>query len=176
MSRIFGSPAQLGYVVRDVQVAMDAWLTHGVGPWFYFANVEPNDFRHRGVASSLRMSVAIANSGHLQVELIEQLGDAPSLYKEFLDSGHEGFQHISYWTTDYQTLYDKALSAGYVVGHEGSIGSDHGRFAYLENDRALGTDTLVEISDVTGPKGTFFEHVREAAAGWDGSQPIRQFT
>ena len=173
VSRIFGNPAQLGYVVRDVQAAMHAWLTHGVGPWFYFANVEPDDFRHRGVASPLRMSVAIANSGDWQVELIEQIGDAPSLYKEFLDSGHEGFQHISYWTTDYDALYDKALSAGYVVGHEGAIGGDRGRFAYLDNDRALGSDTLIEISEISGRKGTFFEHVREVAASWDGSQPIR---
>jgi hypothetical protein len=29
MSRVFGSAAQLGYVVRDAQPAMGAWLTHG---------------------------------------------------------------------------------------------------------------------------------------------------
>jgi hypothetical protein len=47
--------------------------------------------------------------------LIQQLGDAPSFYKEFLDAGREGMQHISYWTTDYQALYGKALSVGYEV-------------------------------------------------------------
>ncbi len=174
MSLIFGAPCQLGYVVRDIRAAMDAWTRHGVGPWFYIENVEADYFRHRGVDSPLQMSVAIANSGPLQLELIQQRNDAPSLYREFLDSGREGFQHISYWTTDYQDLYDRALSLGYAVGHEGSIGGERGRFAYLEREDARASETLIEISDVSGPKGAFFDHVRETAAGWDGSDPIRK--
>jgi hypothetical protein len=174
MSRIFGSPAQLGYVVRDIEAAMNAWVAQGVGPWFYFENVETDYFRHRGADSPMRMSVALANSGPLQIELIQQRNDAPSLYKEFIDSGREGFQHVSYWTTDYQGLYDSALSLGYVVGHEGSIGGEQGRFAYLENEDTPTTGTLIEISDVSGPKGLFFTHVRELAEGWDGTEPIRR--
>ena len=160
--------------MRDIDAAMDAWTRQGVGPWFYIENVEADYFRHRGVESPLQMSVALANSGPLQLELIQQRNDAPSLYREFLDGGREGFQHISFWTTDYQALYDRALSLGYSVGHEGAIGGEHGRFAYLERDDARASDTLIEISDVSGPKGAFFEHVREAAAGWDGSDPVRR--
>jgi hypothetical protein len=173
MSRIFGNPAQMGYVVRDVRAAMDAWIEHGVGPWFYFDKVETDYFRYRGADSPLQMSVAIANSGDLQIELIQQRNDAPSLYKEFLDSG---LQHVAYWTTDYQALYDKALDEGYVVGHEGSIGGEQGRFAYLEKAGTAGSGTMIEISDISGPKGMFFAHVREVAANWDGSDPIRQLT
>jgi len=32
---------------------------------------------------------------------------------------------------------------------------------------------VVEISDISGSKGAFFEHIRKVAAGWDGSDPIR---
>jgi len=174
MSQIFGNPAQLGYIVRDIRAGMDAWLAQGIGPWFYFENVETDYFRHRGVDSPMRMSAAIANSGALQIELIQQRNDAPSMYKEFLDAGREGFQHVSYWTTDYQTLYDKALALGYQVGHEGAIGGEQGRFAYLENSGTPGTGTVMEISDVSGSKGVFFAHVREVAESWDGSEPIRQ--
>jgi Glyoxalase/Bleomycin resistance protein/Dioxygenase superfamily len=174
MSRIFGTPAQLGYVVRDIDTAMGAWVAQGVGPWFYVEEVTTDWFRHRGVDSPLRMSVALANSGALQIELIQPRNDAPSLYKEFLDSGREGFQHVSYWTTGYQDLYDEALSAGYVVGHEGSIGGEQGRFAYLENEATPATGTIIEISDVSGPKGLFFAHVREAAETWDGTEPVRR--
>ncbi|HTY97537.1 MAG TPA: VOC family protein [Solirubrobacteraceae bacterium] len=174
MSRIFGSPSQLGYIVRDIRAGMDAWVAQGVGPWFYFENIETDYFRHRGVESPLRMSAAIANSGPLQIELIQQRNDAPSLYREFLDSGREGFQHISYWTTEYELLHSRALARGYVVGHEGSIGGEQGRFAYLESPQTLATGTVIEISDVSGPKGQFFAHVRELAADWDGTEPIRQ--
>ena len=102
MSRIFGQIAQIGYVVRDIRASMDNWVQSGVGPWFYVDRVQLDYFRHRGVDSDMEMSVAVANSGDIQIELIKPRNDAPSVYKEFLDSGREGMQHIAYWTTDYQ--------------------------------------------------------------------------
>lgn len=117
------------------------------------------------------MSIALANSGDLQIELIQQRNDAPSMYKEFLDAGHEGLQHMSFWTHDHQGLYDKALALGYTVGHEGSIGGKLGRFAYFDTQAHPGT--IIEISDISGPKGKTFAHIRQVAANWDGSDPIR---
>jgi hypothetical protein len=173
MSRIFGAIRQNGYVVRDVRAAMDHWINvMGVGPWFYFDPVKIDYFRYHGAPVNPEMSVALANSGDLQIELIQQRNDAPSMYKEFLGSGREGLQHVAYWTTDYQALYDRALSLGYRVGHEGQIGGTQGRFAYFETEAHPGT--VIEISDISGPKGTFFELVRQAAIGWEGSDPIRQ--
>ena len=99
MSRIFGAVCQNGYVVRDIRAAMDHWVNvMGVGPWYYIDQVKTDYFRHRGHDSAVEMSIALANSGDLQIELIQQRNDAPSMYKEFLDSGREGLQHMSYWT------------------------------------------------------------------------------
>jgi len=172
MSRIFGQISQLGYVVRDVCGAMDHWIRNGVGPWFYIDRVKTDYFRHRGVDSAMQMSVAIANSGDLQIELIQQRNDAPSMYKEFLDAGREGLQHVAYWTKEYQALYDRALALGYVVGQEGCIGGELGRFAYLDTEHHPGT--VIELSDVSGPKGALFEYVRKLAVDWDGSDPVRE--
>ena len=172
MSSIFGAIRQNGYVVRDIRGAMDHWTTViGVGPWFYFDRVKVDYFRHRGKDSDLEVSIALANSGDLQIELIEQRNDAPSMYREFLEAGHEGLQHVAYWTTEYQALYDRALALGYTVGHEGQIGGPQGRFAYFDTQRHPGT--VVELSDISGAKGKFFEYVRQSAIDWDGSQPIR---
>src|SRR6201996_8570876 len=127
MSRIFGAVRQNGYVVRDLRAALDHWVTVlGVGPWFYIERVKTDYFRHRGQDSAVEMSIALANSGDLQIELIQQRNDAPSLYKEFLDSGREGLQHLSFWSTEYQSLYDRLLAAGHKVGHEGQIGGEQG--------------------------------------------------
>lgn len=173
MSRVFGAVCQNGYVVRDIEAAMDHWINVlGVGPWFYIEQVKPDYFRHRGVDSPLQMSIALANSGDLQIELIQQRNDAPSMYKEFLDAGLEGLQHMSYWTEDYQGLYDRAIGLGYKVGHEGQLGGAKGRFAYFDTQAHPGT--LVEISDISGGKKAFFERVRHAAVDWDGSDPIRR--
>ena len=171
MSRIFGPIAQLGYVVRDVHASMDHWVRNGVGPWFYFERVTMDYFRHRGVESPLAVSIALANSGDVQIELIQQRNDAPSMYQEFLDAGREGLQHVAYWTEEYQALYDRVLGLGYVVGQEGCIGGDRGRFAYLDTEHDPGT--VIEISDISGSKGRFFAHIRELAANWDGRDPIR---
>jgi hypothetical protein len=173
MSRIFGSVAQNGYVVRDIRTAMDHWIkVMGVGPWYYMDLVKTDYFRHRGRDSDVEMSIALANSGDLQIELIQQRNDAPSMYKEFLDSGCEGLQHMSYWSRDYQSLYDRALSLGYKVGHEGQIGGEQGRFAYFDTQSHPGT--VIEISDISGAKGAFFERIRQAGIDWDGSRPIRE--
>jgi Glyoxalase/Bleomycin resistance protein/Dioxygenase superfamily len=176
MSRIFGNVCQNGYVVRDIHAAMKHWVeVMGVGPWFYIDDVKTDWFKHRGVPSDVKMSIALANSGDLQIELIQQRNDAPSMYKEFLDAGLEGLQHMSYWTHDYQKLYDKALALGYTVGHEGAIGGEQGRFAYFDTSSQAGAHpgTIVEISDISGSKGKTFAHIRKVAQGWDGSDPIR---
>ena len=171
MSRIFGSARQVGYVVRDIEASMERWLELGVGPWFYIEKVETDWFRYRGEESPLEVSIALANSGELQLELIQQRNDAPSAYKDFLDAGREGAQHLAYWTTEYQALYDQVLALGFRVAHEGSIGGPQGRFAYLDTEFDPGT--VIEISDISGPKGKLFAHIRKLAADWDGSDPIR---
>ena len=170
MSRVFGDIAQIGYVVPDIEASMHHWIGNGVGPWFYVDRVDTDFFRYRGVDSPLEMSVAVANSGDIQIELIQQRNDASSMYRDFLAAGHVGAQHVAYWSTDYQALFDRAIGAGYVLGQEGSIGGPQGRFAYFEHE--LDPGTVIEISDVSGPKGELFAFVRAAARDWDGNDPI----
>ena len=172
MSRLFGPVRQNGYVVRDIHAAMDHWINvMGVGPWFYIDRVKTDYFRHRGQDAAVEMSIALANAGELQLELIQQRNDAPSMYKEFLDAGHEGLQHVAFWSTSYQQLYDQSLARGLKVGHEGQIGGEQGRFAYF--DSAAHPGSVIEISDISGNKGRFFDHIRRIAADWDGADPIR---
>jgi hypothetical protein len=152
MSRIFGKVAQIVYVVRDIDASIDQWVRRGIGPWFYVDRVQTDYFLYRGVESELEVSVAKANSGDIQLELIQQRNDAPSVFEDFLEAGHEGAQHVvAYWTDDFQRLYDKALSLGYKVIQEGSIGGEQGRFAYLDAEHDHGI--VIEISDISGPKG-----------------------
>lgn len=172
MSRNFGPIRQNGYVVRDIHAAIDHWVNvHGVGPWFLIEKVQTDWFRYRGEDSPVNMTIALANSGDLQIELIQQNNDAPSLYRDFLEAGHEGLQHVAYWSTNYQDLYDRTLAQGLKVGHEGQIGGEQGRFCYFETSAHPGS--LIEISDISGSKGKTFAHIRKVAQNWNGSDPIR---
>ncbi len=172
MSRFFGHIRQNGYVVRDIEAALEYWTeVLGVGPFYYIEDVPVENFTYLGSPSDAKLSIALGNSGDLQIELIQQRNDAPSMYKDFLDAGHEGLQHVAYWTTDYQADYDRLLAQGFRVGQEGEIG-ENGRFVYFDTGGHPGS--IIELSDVSGPKGSFFQHIREVAETWDGSNPIRR--
>lgn len=169
---MFGSIAQIGYVVRDLESSMRGFIATGVGPWFHLEGVKPTNFTYHGQPSEMVMDVAVANSGGIQIELISPANDAPSMYADFLAAGNEGVQHIAYWSENYQDLYDRALAAGFTVGQEGQIGGEDGRFAYLNTEHHPGT--VVEISDVGGSKKFIFDLIKAAASSWDGSNPIQK--
>ncbi len=171
MSRIFGPVRQNGYVVRDIEAALEHWTTVlGVGPFYYIERVPMESFLYRGEPSEVEVSIALANTGDLQIELIQQRNDAPSMYRDFLAAGNEGLQHMAYWSVDFEQDLARALALGYEIGQEGRIG-DPGRFVYLQTQAHPGT--VVELSDISGPKGKFFEHIRRKAASWDGRHPVR---
>ena len=171
-ANMFGTIAQIGYVVRDIEASMRSFTACGIGPWFYLKGVKPTNFTYRGQPSGMAMDVAVANSGDIQIELITPVNDAPSMYRDFLEAGNEGVQHVAYWSEHYQELYDRALAAGFTVGQEGQIGGEDGRFAYLETEHHPGT--VIEISDVGGSKRFVFDLIKTAAANWDGSNPVQE--
>jgi hypothetical protein len=49
----------------------------GIGPFFYFEKAPVQNFRYHDELSDLVASIALANSGPLQIELIQQRNDAP---------------------------------------------------------------------------------------------------
>jgi hypothetical protein len=173
MSLFFGAVRQVGYVVKDIEQAMAHWSGKlGVGPWFYKEVVDTTEFRYYGkVATPPSLSIALANSGDLQIELIQQNDDAPSLYLDSLKRGGEGQQHLAYWTPDrFDEFVDRLLNAGYVEGHGGRMGT-RGRFAYFVNPEL--PSGMFELSESTGGKAEYFEEVRRAAEQWDGKDPVR---
>ena len=173
MSRYFGEIRQLGFVVRDIDAAMRHWIeTLGVGPWYYAERVPVQNFHHRGRPSPIELSVALANSGALQVELIQQRNDAPSMYKEFLDAGREGLQHVACWTTSFDDDLRRLERHGLVPVMGGEVGAS-GRYGYFDTEFHPGA--VMELSEINGPKGDLFRTIRETAVSWDGTDPIRSF-
>ena len=170
MSRLFGPVRQLGYVVKDVERAMRHWVeVLGVGPWFYIERYPVSNFRYRGQPSDVHLSIALANSGTLQVELIQQRNTAPSMYRDFLAAGHEGLQHVSSWPVDYDLVLARALASGYRIGQTGD--TSRGPFVYLETEAHPGT--VMEMAVLSPTRRRVFEAVEQAAVDWDGTDPIR---
>ena len=119
MSRLFGSLRQMGYVVKNIDSAMRHWTdVCQIGPWFYVDKLVINNFKYKGQPSDPHLSIALANSGDVQLELIQQRDKSPTLYQDFLNAGNEGLQHFSSWPENYDEIYQTALATGYTVGQE----------------------------------------------------------
>jgi catechol 2,3-dioxygenase-like lactoylglutathione lyase family enzyme len=166
-----GPVRQNGYVVRDLDAAIEAWLGLGVGPWVTIGPLDqPMVFR--GEPSDVTLTLAFANSGELQIELIRQTGDAPSAYKEFLDSGGEGFHHLAWWAEDFAEVRSAAEAAGWDIVFEGGPGGAT-RFFYAEAPTVAAT--MVEVMELNELTRGLCDHVKEAADTWDGqTDPIRK--
>jgi hypothetical protein len=165
-----GPIRQIGYVVRDLDTTLKSWLHLGVGPWYVLRNI-PQRARYRdGAVCDVTLSIALANSGDLQIELVQQHGDAPSIYTEFLADGREGFHQIAYWAEDFEQAVAAGRAAGWPVVWEGL---DEGgvRYAYLEPP--AGTVAIIEVMELNEITNGMAAFVRDAAAGWDGTDPIR---
>jgi catechol 2,3-dioxygenase-like lactoylglutathione lyase family enzyme len=177
MSRFFGQIRQAGYVVNDIEAAMDYWSRElGVGPWFYNPKVPIENYRYRGKGYEVHNSVALANSGPLQMELIQTRNDAPSMYRDFKQAGNLGLQHVAYWTEAFDADLARLQGQGFQVVMSGEVGKN-GRFVYFDQKAQPGLHPgmVIELSEVAGPKGKMFKLIREASEGWDGREPVRPF-
>ena len=119
---------------------------------------------------AVTLSIGFANSGDLQVEVIQQDDDTPSIYTEFLESGREGFNQLAWWATDFEAAVRAAESAGWPMvwsgGDEGTA-----RFAYFEPPG--GPIPIIELMEITPATTGLAALVRDAAQEWDGTDPIR---
>lgn len=176
MSRLFGPTRQLGIVVHDFMGTLRHWAeVQGIGPFFYFTDAPIDGFRLRGKeVDAPIVSIAFAYSGDLQIEIVHQQNDVPSLYQEFLESGREGLNHIAAFhdKPGYDATYARAVKAVGTPWQEGAIGGV--RFAYFETERVPGA-TICEIAEsgMEEPMA-LFEQMRVAAKQWDGSDPFRR--
>ncbi|MCC5874129.1 MAG: VOC family protein [Gammaproteobacteria bacterium] len=152
MSNLFGELFQLGHVVPDVDAAMAGWRTAGIEEWTVVRDFPVLEWRYRGEPVTLPIDVALAWSGGVQIELIAQLDETPSMYREFLAQHPEGgLQHYGYRPQDYSAALQAAEASGWTRWLGGLV--EAGRpFCYLKPPAGSRGLLPAEISgSVTGP-------------------------
>ena len=164
-----GGIRQIGYVVDDVERAMRSWLALGIGPW-YVLRRRPQRARYRGMPCEVTVTIAFSHSGEVQLELIQQHDETPSIFTEFLAGGAGGFHQLAWWPTDFDAALKTVTDGGYSVvwsgGEPGGV-----RFAYFEPP--LPTAPIIELSEFTDSARGLADMVRAAADDWNGSDPVR---
>ena len=168
----FGPVMQNAFVVRDIEAAVGYWSGKvGVGPFYCLEHIQFGDVYFRGAPLKFDMSVALAQWGNLQIELIQQHDDAPSIYSEFLARHGEGLQHLGVLTPSLDEHLARLKPLGIEPVQWGATATGM-RFAYVDTDRHAGG--MIELVENGPAVQAFFEKIRAAAVDWDGSRPLRR--
>ena len=170
MTDQFGVIRQVAYVVEDMDQALKYWVDFlGAGPFYMFEHSQMDDQKYRGGDSQVDVSLAVGNSGDVQIELIYCENDEASVYREFLDAGRVGVHHVGLMPENYLEACQEYESMGFDRAFECKISGTS--LVYFDTVQATGHFTeLWERSDAFID---FMNFVKEASVGWDGSDPVR---
>lgn len=95
------SVQQIGIVVRDIDRAIEHWLTMGVPSFEKFllssSRKTCGEVFKKGKRHAIEASMAVGDFNGVQVELIQPLDDQ-SVYYDFLQECGEGLHHLSFDT------------------------------------------------------------------------------
>ena len=171
MKQPTGSVVQMAFVVRDMRRSAEYFgKAFGAGPFFLLEHVPLANPNYRGRAVAPDFSVAIGFSGAMQIELIEQHCDTPSIYKEFLDAHGEGYHHVWRRVAD----FDKAKAEYEAMGWDAAWQVDSlgiGRCAYIDTHGQAGR--YIEIMEFSPGLLKSWEEMERISDAWDGSDFFR---
>lgn len=173
----FGQPdsgiIQTSYVVADINRAIEQWISRlHVGPWFLLDKFTGNDPVYRGQPSGAEIAIAMSFAGHMNIELIQPLNDAPSVYREVIDRRGYGFHHwgIASWHFDRDVEYYR--SRGHELAFLAGVPSG-GRVGYMDTTDVL--PGFTELIELGGAFEEVFGRFYRASIDWDGRDPLRPF-
>lgn len=171
---IFGAARQIAYVVPDIDAAIDIWhRQYGIGPFLVARNQLPlsNAFYRGEKALPARVNIAFAYVGDMQLELIELIGDTPSLYKEAIDRNQTGVHHYAVCVTDFPGTYSWALDNGFEPVIDAGV-DGLARMSYVENPQSGLILEVIQWNPLTRP---YFEGLERMVREADANQPVHEF-
>lgn len=154
--------SQACWIVPDITSAARKWAASGVGPFLTF-DVDIPDAVYRGRPEPLSMTIALAQAGPLQIELIQQHTKGPSAYRDVVREGQTGFHHVFKIVDNYEDEVALLKARGIVLATEAFYGAP---FCYADTREEIGAMTEIAADSVLLRE--LNEKVAAAARGWDG--------
>ena len=117
------------------------------------------------------MSIAIAYSGHLMIELIQQHSAQPSIYSEGIEKWGYGFHHWGIASASFDDDVRKYEDRGFrkVFSDETPVGT---RVTYFDGNR--GWPGFIELIEINEASERRYTTMYAEALVWDGHQKIRR--
>jgi glyoxalase/bleomycin resistance protein/dioxygenase superfamily protein len=123
--------------------------------------------RYRGVPIEGEVSLALGNSGGVQIELIAPHGDGPTVYREL----PHGVHHLAMFAKDFDADSARLSGLGYRVALELTLPGVC-RVRYHDTLAVFGH--FLELWESTDTMQALVTMIEESARDWDGRDPIRR--
>ena len=160
-------PVQMAYAVADVREAAAGWAPVGAGPFFVIDHIELRSARIHGQPATFDHSSAYGWWGEVMFELICQHDDGSGVAPI---GGATGLHHVAHFVDDLDAVASGLAADGHAeVLRAETVGGTG--FAFHDGGAARGH--LIEIYEQTPTLRGFYDMVRNASVGWDGSDPVR---
>lgn len=163
---------QYAYFVGDIDAAVRKWVDlFGAGPFFVVRHHRSEGyFRYRGTETQADVSYAFAYCGPVQIQLIAQHDDQPSIYREMYAAGREGFHHVGILSAEFERDKAELAAQGLDLAIEMWSGAD---VVYFDARKEIGG--FVEIHGASPVIADLFAVWKNAHDTWDGvTRPLRE--
>ena len=115
MEKKFGPMMQMAFVVNDFDEPINFWTKKmNIGPFFKLENLNVKEVYYMDKPTELDFSVAIAYTGNMQIELVNQHCDTPSIYNEYVNNEKGSLHHLCTLTNDIENDISILESQGYI--------------------------------------------------------------
>lgn len=166
-----GQLIQTAFITDDIHRSMkELTRSLGVGPWHLRERGVFAKQVYRGTPCSTALAIAVGYAGDMQFEIIQQLDDSASVYREHVERKGYGLHHYGMAATDYTSACEHYLTMGFTLAYEAEVG--HGaRVAYFDTHGHL--PVMVEVIEFLPGLKAMCERFRASACNWDGREPVR---
>jgi catechol 2,3-dioxygenase-like lactoylglutathione lyase family enzyme len=154
---------QHAYLVNDVRKACQQWHElFGAGPFIVTDHHKTDTFSYRGTDVEADVSYAFGYLGDLMIQFIQQHDDQPSIYRDMYKSGEEGFHHVAYLVSDWESAKARLQGMGFECACE--LYASNVSAAYYDTRSVTGGFTEIHMDP---------PHIISAFANWKWRHQIK---
>lgn len=159
------------YVVRNLEQACRQFHDlYGIGPFVGGSEALLEQHFYRGQpAQPIHLRGVFAQSGELNIELVEILSDGPCAFTEMFARGSGGLHHAAIFSEDYYRDRDRMIAAGMPLVSEFTVPFG-ATICYLDARNTLGH--MIELYPENAVIRDMYRQASDAARSWDGRNLI----
>ncbi|HXC39627.1 MAG TPA: VOC family protein [Burkholderiales bacterium] len=165
-----GRAMQLAFVTRDIETLLHTWTkVLGLGPFALITDNPPVNAIYRGKPTQPEILMGWTFFQNTQIAVLQQLNDAPSPQRDFIQSGREGIEHIGFWPPDpaHAARRLERMGLQQIYDIPGS--------ATRYYEAPPGMQEHISLLEPSPARERIYRGLRAWSKDWDGKRPVRRY-